>query len=139
MNETAAISELILQLARHFEARANTSGMKPAQWNALRYLATVGPEARTSTDFARYHQTTTGPAALTMNVLVDKGYVRKIPDEQDGRRLRLDLTAKGIEKLKDDPLNELAQRVGKLSESQVSALTSALTRMLIESPAMADD
>ena len=127
-----AIAELMLQVARKVEAEANASGLKPAQWAALRYLAKAAPSGRTNNAFARYHQTTTGTVTLTLKALVDKGLLRRKSDPDDKRLVRFDVTPEGEQCLESDPFRNLVHAIADLSPDQRAHLTEALTDLLIE-------
>jgi len=91
----------IATLLRQTEYQA---GLYPAQWAALRYLATSGERGGNVTGFAQSRRTTLGTASITMNVLIKKGYVRRAGRDS---RVRLSLTAEGRRLLESDPLRRL--------------------------------
>ncbi len=130
-----AIAELLLELARRVEARANSSPLKPAQWSALRYLSTAPASARTNRAFATYHHTTTGTVTLTLKALTEKGLLSRQPDPKDGRVVRFDVTDAGHAMLKDDPLRMLVASVAGLPAAQRTQLIDILTELLLEEPA----
>lgn len=127
-----AIAELMLQIARHVEAEANASDLKPAQWAALRYLAKAATSARTNNAFARYHQTTTGTVTLTLKALFEKGLLKRETDPDDKRLVRFDVTPHGEAMLKRDPLGSLARSIQSLRAERRAYLADALTDLLIE-------
>ena len=106
-----AAAEVMAQILRMANSAAFASGLNPAQWSALRYLADAVPEARTVTAFAHYHATTSGTASQTVAALVRKGLVERLPEVGDRRRNRLELTSKGHDMLCDDPLDSIAAAI----------------------------
>ncbi|MEM9761814.1 MAG: MarR family transcriptional regulator [Pseudomonadota bacterium] len=130
--QSAAISELLLELGRRVDAAANASRLKPAQWAALRYLAHAPASARTNSAFARYHHTTTGTVTLTLKVLTEKGMLERKPDPDDGRVVRFDVTQAGLTMLEGDPVHSLVAAVDALSPEDRARLTDILTALLID-------
>jgi DNA-binding MarR family transcriptional regulator len=106
-----AAAEVMSQILRLANGAAFAGGLNPAQWSALRYLADAVPEARTVTAFAQYHATTSGTASQTVAALVRKGLVERLPEAGDRRRNRLELTSKGHDMLRDDPLDGIAAAI----------------------------
>jgi DNA-binding MarR family transcriptional regulator len=121
-----AIAELLEALTRDIVSREFTRDLNPAQWAALRFVNRANSSARSVTAFARARRTTTGTATRTVAALVHKGYLRRIPSTEDRRYDRLELTAKGDEALRADPLLEVAAAIGGLPGKQRRALLEAL-------------
>jgi DNA-binding MarR family transcriptional regulator len=121
-----AIAELLEALTRDIISREFTRDLNPAQWAALRFVNRANPSARSVTAFARARRTTTGTATRTVAALVHKGYLRRSPSTEDRRYDRLELTAKGDDILRVDPLLEVAAAVGGMPGKQRRALLEAL-------------
>ncbi len=120
------IADLLGQVERLLHNLAFANGLNPAQWSALRYLATAADDARTVTAFARHHRTTKPAASKTIDALVRKSMVRKLSIPGDRRAQRLDLTAKALRRLGHDPRNLLRSAVGGLDRSDASVLVRSL-------------
>jgi len=127
-----AISDLIVRIVRRMESGAFSSGLNPAQWHALRYLANTAPNGRSVAEFARYHHSTTGTASQTIDALVTKGLARRVPVLTDARKNRIDLTAAGTRLLRDDPIEDIAGRFSQLDSSTQQTLYDALKRVLAQ-------
>jgi DNA-binding MarR family transcriptional regulator len=121
-----AIAELIAQLWVAMASRAMSQGMKPAQWNALRYLAQANESARHVGAFAEFNRTTPSSASQTMTALVNRGLVVKKKGGGDSRQRMLALTAEGRRFLKEDPLAELANTIATLSEDQLFTMAEIM-------------
>ena len=121
------ITDLLGQVERLLHNLAFANGLNPAQWSALRYLATAADDARTVTAFARHHRTTKPAASKTIDALVRKSMVRKLSIPGDRRAQRLDLTSKAQRRLGQDPRNLLRSAVGGLDRSDVSVLARTLS------------
>lgn len=125
-----AAAELITQVMRAASSLAFSGGLNPAQWSAMRYFAQAAPEARSVVAFARYHRTTKGTASQTIAALLKKGLLDRRRNDRDRRSADLEVTAQGVGLLQNDPLNELAQAVGLLNETERRAMTRGLERIL---------
>jgi DNA-binding MarR family transcriptional regulator len=124
-----AAAELIDALIRDVQSRAFGSGINPAQWAALRFVAGANPSARTVSGFAEAHRTTKGTATQTIAALIRKGYLTRTSLREDRRRARLDLTEGGHALLLDDPLNALAEAIRNLPVEQQVSLGESLSRL----------
>ncbi len=87
--------ELIERLARLVTNEGHAHGLKPAQWEALRYLARANRFSRTPGGLTAYLGLTKGTVSQTLMSLERAGFVQKTAYPGDGRSVRLDLTEKG--------------------------------------------
>lgn len=122
----SSIADLLSQVERLLHNLAFAKGLNPAQWSALRYLSTAAAGERTVTAFARHHRTTKPAASKTIDALVRKALVRKTSIPGDRRAQRLDLTAKAIRRISQDPRNLLRSAVGALGKSDMAVLSRSL-------------
>ncbi len=125
-----AVAELVEQLGHCACSDAFGAGLNPAQWSALRYFERANRFSRTVSAFAQYHGTTRGTASQTIRVLVQKGYLRRLPAMHDQRSFRLDLTERAQQELGSDPFTEFVSAAGTLPPEQCSALARGLRAML---------
>lgn len=109
-----AVAEMFEHLSRAVYSLSFSEGLNPAQWNALRYIHRASPTSRTMSAFARFHVTTRSTASQTLAALVRKKLIRKAPDPDDGRVVRLELTSKGQRLLDRDPVNRLVAALESL-------------------------
>lgn len=87
--------ELIERLARLVANEGHAHGLKPAQWEALRYLARANRFSRTPGGLTAYLGLTKGTVSQTLMTLERAGLVAKTAHPGDARSVRLDLTEKG--------------------------------------------
>ncbi len=80
--------------------------------------------------FAHYHGTTRGTASQTIRTLVQKGFLRRLPDRHDQRSFRLDLTAQARAMLASDPFAGFASAAGSLGPRQCAMLARGLRALL---------
>jgi DNA-binding MarR family transcriptional regulator len=125
-----AIAELFEQLARVLVSRAIDTGINPAQWAALRYVARSTEAERTVGAFARFHLTTPSSASQTIAALVGKGLLEKAASDADGRSRVLKLTRQGNQQLDRDPLRWLVAVIGELSDDQLFQAAEILERLM---------
>lgn len=95
MGEDGETIELIERLARLVTNEGHAQGLKPAQWEALRYLARANRFSRTPGGLTAYLGLTKGTVSQTLMSLERAGLVEKTANPGDGRSVRLDLTEKG--------------------------------------------
>ncbi len=121
---------LLERFGRLLQSRGHELGLKPAQWEALRYLGRANRFSRTPSGLTAYLGSTKGTVSQTLIALEDKGLVRKKADRDDRRAVRLELTAAGRRALEADPLLELEASLDVLGRREEVALDQALTSVL---------
>jgi DNA-binding MarR family transcriptional regulator len=127
------IVALIERLGRLTRGVQHMSGIKPAQWEALRFLAQANRYSRTPSCLASFLGSTRGTVSQTLLALEKKGLIIRRPREDDRRGMDLDLTTEGRKLLAKDPLRALEGAteeagLGNL-ESVVEGLSSVLEAM----------
>lgn len=128
-----AVADVIEHIGRRLQSLAYSENLNSAQWTLLRFLARSNPSARTPTGFARFHLTTKSAATQTVEALIRKKLVRSGPHPLDRRAKLLELTPKGFQMLRHDPMNALVSALERLPESdlhQLARITSALAQDL---------
>ena len=126
------LAELIEQIGRIAYSAGNQEGLTPAQWTALRFFSRANRFSRTVSAFAEFHSTTRGTASQTVKGLVHQGYLTRYRSERDARSSSLETTEKALAALEDDPLEDLAQAAGVVSEGRRAYLAVHLTLVLGE-------
>jgi len=122
-NETA---ELIERLARMVAVEGHARGLKPAQWDALRYLARANRFSRTPGALAAYLGSTKGTVSQTVMSLERAGLVEKTANPGDRRSVYLALTPVGQALLATDGSSGIAQAVEGLPETVRRGLDAGL-------------
>ena len=123
------IALLLERTARLVYDEKQPNALHPVQWSALRYLERAGEQSRNSAGIARYLGVTSGPASRTTSSLIKRGLVSSARSMTDSRARVLDLTEKGREMLREDPLNRCARIVIELDEEERTALAIALDKL----------
>lgn len=103
-----------------------SEGLYPAQWSALRYLATAGPTERTAAKLARFQQIAVGPVTRTVRTLIAKGLVSEGPAAGHHRSKQLNLTEDGLRLLESDPLIAVDRELKTLPQQDARILSAAL-------------
>lgn len=130
MTGSADLAVLLERLSRVLQNEAHAGGLKPTQWEALRYLACANRVSRTPSALTAYLGMTKGTVSQTLNALERKGLLRKRGDPADRRQLRLELTAKGRRLLAQDPLEAIRQAAAALPAAERKALQAGLQNLL---------
>ena len=94
-----AITNELLQAARYAnelqEQELRAAGVDPRVYGPLSFIGTLQPVTRTKLAEATGERRTTQRDGIKR--LIDWGYVREVPNPQDGRSTLLELTTKGQE------------------------------------------
>ncbi|MGE0845026.1 MAG: MarR family winged helix-turn-helix transcriptional regulator [Flavobacteriaceae bacterium] len=128
------IADAVDRLSRLLRARAQVSGLNPAQWAALRYLARANALSRTPGAVTGYLGATKGTVSQTLLSLARKGLISRRRDPADARTVRLEVTEEGARLVRRDPLQDVEAAAAALGgEAAVLAgLLAALTGELAE-------
>ncbi len=115
-----------------FELALANYGVTVAQWNAL--VAIYNGDATTPFDLARFIDIDSGAVTRLVDRLVEKQLLIRIPDSEDRRSIRLELTDKGRELVP-----QLVQRAdtndqqffGTLTSEEHQQLKALMSKLLI--------
>ena len=130
MAETENIAVLLERLSRVLQNEAHAGGLKPTQWEALRYLARANRFSRSPSAVTAYLGMTKGTVSQTLNALERKGLIGKQTDPADRRNVRIDLTAEAKALLRDDPVGTLLASASGLSRAEQRQLSGNLEKLL---------
>ena len=122
-------SRALERIGRLLRERENEARLNPAQWDALRCLASVNRFSRSPSGVALWLATTRGTASQTVIALERKGLVARAPDPRDRRAVRLDLTREGVARLEADPMKSVVSAIGRLQPLHAIALGQALAHI----------
>ncbi|MBE1162448.1 MarR family winged helix-turn-helix transcriptional regulator [Dyella acidiphila] len=127
------ISLIRAELVRGIEAEMAAKGLdlRFTQFLILKRLATLGP--MTATELARSVELDGGAMTRQLDQLEGRGYLRRLPHEQDRRALRIELTESGDALWQqltgcNERVLQAAQR--SLSETESQQLHDYLGRVL---------
>jgi DNA-binding MarR family transcriptional regulator len=130
VNEVAAaIHKSISIFVRKLRLVAIEGELTPAEYSALRRLDRNGPT--TTTAMARVEQITTQSMGATLSSLVDRGFVVRRLDPDDGRKSILVLTGAGRKELR----NKRDARTRQLAKALSTGFTDAeMKQLMIAAP-----
>jgi DNA-binding MarR family transcriptional regulator len=119
------------RLARLIRAAEHDGDLNPAQWEALRFIARANRFSNSPAALTRYLGATKGTVSQTVMALTRKGYVAKNARAGEKRSIALTLTAKGEEKLKQDPWARLSVDMDDLGGKTRRRLAQGLSDLLV--------
>lgn len=99
-----SVAHLLERVSRVLIAEAHAQGLKPVQWEALRFLSRANRFSRTPTGLTRYLGCTKGTVSQTLKALEQRGLVRKRVAVGDRRSAVFELTRAGARTLESDPI-----------------------------------
>lgn len=121
---------LLERIGRILQNDAHVAGLKPAQWEALRFLGRANRFSRNPSALRTYLGITKGTVSQTLIALERKGFIKKETTPQDRRNILIELTPAGTEILKDDPISSLEKLVGKMTGKDRTVLEENLRSLL---------
>lgn len=124
------LPQLIERLGRIVQNDAHSFGLKPTQWEALRFLESANRFSRTPGGLTAYLGMTKGTVSQTLSALERKGLISKTVAVGDKRGVMLDLTAAGSEVLKADPLATIEEDLKGFTPQERAALSALLSKFL---------
>ncbi len=130
MTEAHDIAVLLNRLSRIAHALQFAHGLNPAQWEALRYIGRANRYSASPSALAHYVGSTKGTISQTLIALESKGYVERVRDVCDRRKVTLVLTGEGAKMLAQDPLCQFSQAVGSVKPGDRDAVVQGLRSML---------
>ena len=119
-------SAAIHLLRRVREVDAKAMGISPARASALSVLVFGG--ARSLTELAAAEQVTSATMSKLVTAMEGEGLVRRYPDVNDARSVRIEATAKGrriLERGRTRRLDLLEQLLGGASDAEIAAVGTA--------------
>ena len=119
-------SAAIHLLRRVREVDAKAMGISQARASALSVLVFGG--ARSLTELAAAEQVTSATMSKLVTAMEGEGLVRRYPDVNDARSIRIEATAKGrriLERGRTRRLDLLEQLLGGASDAEIAAVGTA--------------
>ncbi|GGE40559.1 transcriptional regulator [Marinicauda pacifica] len=127
-----AATALLERLSRVIHNDAHASGLKPTQWEALRFLARANRVSRSPGALTGFLGVTKGTVSQTLQALERKGLIEKTTADGDRRGVKLDLTPAGRTLLADDPLTDLDASLAAMPPEARDQLSTSLERLMTE-------
>ena len=130
-NDANDVADLVVRLAQVVRSHRHSGGLRPVQWEILRYLSHANAISRCPGSLALYLDTTRGTVSQTLITLEKKGLITRERNAFDGRGTLLNLTANGRLTVSSDPLKELQAVSGYMTGGTALAewLGDLLARM----------
>lgn len=122
--------DLIERLGRIVTNAGHTHGLKPAQWEALRYLSRANRFSRTPGALTAYLGATKGTVSQTLMSLERAGLIAKRADPADRRSVHVDLTAAGRQRLALDETGAIRHAFSMLPAQQQQQFDTALRGLI---------
>lgn len=113
-------------VARLYMRAGFRDGLRPAQWQAMRFFADYPGESLT--EFARHRHSTTGSASVVVSALVKRGYLAR-QSRNSSRNVGIRLTDAGRRTLEQDPIKDLIAALHALPEADLAVFRQALTQL----------
>lgn len=139
---TARVVRLQRFLDHHVDASLEEAGLNRGELNVLATLRRAGePHELTPTELCRGLLLSSGAMTNRIDQLEERGYVRRIPDVDDRRRIRVALTADGrrvVDTAMDAQVAHLEAELGFLDTDERDRLSALLRRVLVEFEAQRD-
>ena len=136
MAKTEAAGRQIVQslerLSRLMRAAEFGDGLKPAQWEALRFLARANRFSNSPGALTRFLGATKGTISQTVKALERKKLIEKMGRPGEKRSVVLTLTQAGRDMMKKDPWTGLAQRCETLGGKTRRRMDKGLAELLAE-------
>lgn len=123
---------LLERLGRLQHIDAHREGLKPTQWEALRFLSRANRFSRSPSAVTAYLGMTKGTVSQTLAALERKGLIKKVRVPIDRRNLAIELTGKGKALLNKDPLADLEATACRIPKQQMADLGDGLQGLLTE-------
>lgn len=135
LDDAHALAVSVARLNRRMR-RERRSELTPTQLSVLGAVASIGP----ATPGAIAAHELVKPPSVTriLNQLTQSGYIRRVPDPEDGRQVLVEISAGGHSWLKEERRRRdawLDEQLQRLSESERAVLRTAapLLRRMAES------
>ncbi len=127
---TDRLSDMLTRAARLIAGDGHSAGLKPVQWQALRYLGIANRFSRTPGALAAWLGQTKGTVSQTVATLERKGLVERTGDADDRRLVRLTLTEAGRALLERTPENVADAMLAGLTAAERATFAPLLAHML---------
>lgn len=114
-----------MRVSRRVRFETTTGGVAPHQMSVIIRLAA---SSRTSGELAAIERVSAPSMSRTVGKLVDLGLVERAPDDEDGRVVRLSLTAAGQQQLDEHRARRdawMTERLAGLTEQERELLAEA--------------
>lgn len=130
MPEASHLADVLDRVARLAINEGHSHGLKPAQWEALRYLAAANRFSRTPRALTHYLGLTKGTVSQTLMALERKGLIEKSTDQVDHRLVRVELTKGGRTLLEAHDARPFDLVLAEMPEAARTTLKTSLVKLV---------
>lgn len=130
MSPSDKIVFLLERIGRIIQNDAHEASLKPAQWEALRYIARANRFSRNPSGLTAYMGLTKGTVSQTLIALERKGLIVKKPLAHDRRNISVELTPAGKDMLNEDPILSLDTVCNKMKAKDRDLVEQSLKNLL---------
>lgn len=132
--QIASLIERIGNLLRSEERVLGAeSGLQTVHVQILGYLSQCNRYSNTPAGVTDFIGSTKGTISQSINILGNKGFINKVPDEEDRRVVHLELTKKGTSVAKEIfPPSDFSNTLDIFSQEESEKLSELLTRLLVQ-------
>lgn len=127
----APASQSLERLSRLLANDAFVAGLRPVQWEAMRYLAKANRFSRTPKALTAYLGTTKGTVSQSLQALEKKGLVAKEKVASDNRIINLALTERAHTLLENDPLLKVQAAIDQLGRTELQQVEAGLETIIL--------
>jgi MarR family transcriptional regulator, organic hydroperoxide resistance regulator len=124
--------DLLHRASRLIHSLQQAEGLRPAQWEALRYLGQANRYSRSPSAVTAFLHATRSPVSQVINTLVARGLVDREANPKDKRGVCLSVTDKGRQVLSRDPLNRVSSAVYALEDEAREGIEIGLVGLMTE-------
>jgi DNA-binding MarR family transcriptional regulator len=117
-----SLAPRLMDVSKLHIRKASAGRLTPLQY---RIMANIFRGLQTVTEIATHHGVAQPTITKTINLMVQKKWIEKIPDEKDRRQFHLNMTKKGM-----DLFTDVRGTAQKTLEIQIDLLTKAEIKML---------
>jgi DNA-binding MarR family transcriptional regulator len=124
--------DLLHRASRLIHSLQQAEGLRPAQWEALRYLGQANRYSRSPSAVTAFLHATRSPVSQVINTLVARGLVHREANPKDKRGVCLSVTEKGRQVLQRDPLGRVSAAVYALEDDTREGIEVGLHGLMTE-------
>lgn len=109
------------------------SGLQSVHVQILSYLSKCNRYSNTPAGVTEFIGSTKGTTSQSINILEKKGFIKKSLDDKDGRVVRLYLSEKGEDFIKNEfPPTDFCAALDMFSAKELESLSQLLTKLLVQ-------
>ena len=124
------LSAMVEHASRLIHAKGYCEGLNPAQWAALRYFRDTASPSCTIARLAKFQGLSVPTVAKTVQILVEKGYLDRIPNPANKKADQIRLTRRGKLLLGRDPRTRVTKVLESLNADEKEGLFRGIRKLV---------